>query len=136
MEKLELKHFLQHYNENLDILVYGENGKNIDYISEILLADDCIVTGEGEEFYYNSDENNCEIKLILRPLSDLFELFGSGHYEQWQEEWITHLFDFKYKIHEVNIEAMPYDLMEFCFQNHIDVHGLIKKGLAVDINTI
>lgn len=131
MEKLELKHFLQHYNENLDILVYNENGKTIDYIAEILLADDCIITGQGEEFYYNSDENYCSVKLILRPLSDL---------DNFRKEIL--------KLQEINNDVALLFLNGFCYkelsvweyefllENNFDVYGLIKKGLAVDINTI
>ena len=36
----------------------------------------------------------------------------------------------------VKIEQIPYELHEFLFENHIDVFGLIEKGLAIDINTL
>lgn len=36
----------------------------------------------------------------------------------------------------VKIEQIPYELHDFLFENHIDVFGLIEKGLAVDINTL
>jgi len=36
----------------------------------------------------------------------------------------------------VKIEQIPYELHDFLFQNHIDVFGLIEKGLAVNINTL
>lgn len=126
MEKLELKHVAPY-------LPYGLKG-----INEIRKVEVNIIGLQTDlDVIHNHGKTPIRfIKPILRPLSYLFELFDSGHYEQWQEEWINHLFDFETKIHEVNIYAMPYDLMECCFQNHIDVHGLIEKGLAVDFNTI
>ena len=90
--------------------------------------------GELEKFRYKNIPK--DLKPILRPLSDLLTLFDSGNYEMWQEEWIEHLFDFQDKVNEVNLEAMPYDLMECCFVNHIDVFGLIEAGLAIDKNTL
>lgn len=29
-----------------------------------------------------------------------------------------------------------YDIMQLCFEEHIDVFGLIQAGLAIDINTL
>lgn len=32
--------------------------------------------------------------------------------------------------------SLRYDFVEFMLENHIDVFGLIDKGLAIDINTL
>jgi hypothetical protein len=37
---------------------------------------------------------------------------------------------------EIRILQAPYEVIEYCFENHYDVFGLIPRGLAIDINTI
>lgn len=31
---------------------------------------------------------------------------------------------------------LPYECVEYMFQNYYDFFGLIEKGLAIDINTL
>lgn len=37
---------------------------------------------------------------------------------------------------DIKNEKCGYDIMQMCFEEHIDVFGLIDKGLAFDINTL
>ena len=36
---------------------------------------------------------------------------------------------------ETAILTAPYPVIEYCFENHFDVFGLINSNLAIDINT-
>ena len=33
-------------------------------------------------------------------------------------------------------DVVNYTIVELCFKYHLDIFGLIKKGLAIDINTL
>lgn len=86
-----------------------------------------------------------EYKPILRPMSELFNddgdciiesLIGGLQEIQWcdaYDEW-TEIFTDN-PLHDRLLQA-PYEITQALFKNHYDVFGLIKKGLAVDINTI
>jgi hypothetical protein len=67
----------------------------------------------------------CKIKPILRPLCDL-----------QNKEHENRKVDREYII-EADADA-DLSYYEWCYllENHFDVFGLIKKGLAIDINTI
>ena len=39
-------------------------------------------------------------------------------------------------ISDIENNRANYDLMQMCFEENIDVFGLINKGLAVDIKTV
>ena len=82
-----------------------------------------------------------EIKMfkpILQPLfNDNFDytIFLMDNFPE--EKWADAYNDIMNGVgFGVKIEQIPYELHEFLFQNHIDVFGLIEKGLAIDINTL
>ena len=82
-----------------------------------------------------------EIKMfkpILQPLfNDNFDysIFLMDNFPE--EKWADAYNDIMNGIgFGVKIEQIPYELHDFLFENHIDVFGLIEKGLAVDINTL
>ena len=81
-----------------------------------------------------------EIKMfkpILQPLfNDNFDytIFLMDNFPE--EKWADAYNDIMNGVgFGVKIEQIPYELHEFLFENHIDVFGLIEKGLAIDINT-
>ena len=78
------------------------------------------------------------IKPILKPLfSDNFDytIFLMDNFPE--EKWADAYNDIMNGVgFGVKIEQIPYELHEFLFENHIDVFGLIEKGLAIDINTL
>lgn len=91
--------------------------------------------GKGVENREMQSVLNEEMKPILRPMTDL-----------QKEE-----FNYIYNIIRVNIGKtrlkrliedgygltdLPYFLTEYLFEKHFDFFGLIKKDLAVDINTL
>ena len=82
-----------------------------------------------------------EIKMfkpILQPLfNDNFDytIFLMDNFPE--EKWADAYNDIMNGVgFGVKIEQIPYELHEFLFENHIDVFGLIEKGLAIDINTL
>lgn len=76
------------------------------------------------------------IKPILRPLSDLIKIISIGNNEGWETDWVDYIFDIEGKLNEANILIFPYNLIEFLLEKHIDVFGLIKQGLAININNL
>lgn len=73
-------------------------------------------------------------KPILRPLSDLTK-----------EEYKIQLKTMRYKtdkdsicniISDIECKVSEYGLILWLLENHFDINNLIKKGLAIDINTI
>lgn len=82
-----------------------------------------------------------EIKMfkpILQPLfNDNFDytIFLMDNFPE--EKWADAYNDIMNGVgFGVKIEQIPYEHHEFLFENHIDVFGLIEKGLAIDINTL
>jgi len=71
-----------------------------------------------------------QIEPILRPLSDLTKEIDprSRNYFSYSTEGLM----FKGK----NECYTRLSDIEFLFENHFDVFGLIEKGLAIDINTL
>lgn len=39
-------------------------------------------------------------------------------------------------IENIDLKSIPYECVEYMFENHYDVFGLIEKGLAININTM
>jgi len=85
------------------------------------------------------------IKPILRPLSDLLssgcfvDIETASENEMNQHMWE----DLRCRLERceksnsnTDINKMPYWVVELLFKYHVDVFGLIDKGLAIDINTL
>jgi len=97
-------------------------------------------TSMGLQTHNNTDD----FKLVLRPLSDLGEIDTKEHGIIYPVDYFDNHTD-ALKINKELISMMennycdfhlPYFVMEMLFEYHFDVFGLIKKGLAVDINTL
>lgn len=129
METLELKHLAPY-------LPFGVKAKTKDYEFIVAGAHDYTIFGDNEngelEEYYG------DVKLILRPLSDLTEKHikeihsrcpNSPNWQELHKEWINEGGD----LTETIIE---YAVMEILLEWHFDVFRLIDKGLAIDINTL
>ena len=135
--KLELKHIAPY-------LPYGlkfRNGKEFDVVTGID-NNTVISLFRGHLANFTSIE---EIKPILRPLSDLtkeIEVNGTKyesveHY--FEEIYYTQTFHKQVKSiiqDERWINHCEYILVEFLFEHHFDVFGLIPQGLAIDFNTL
>ena len=114
--KLELKHLAPYlpYNVNVKVIHRNRNYKinSTKQLSNQLYSD----------YFLKS---NTIFKPILRPLCDL-----------QNKEHENRKVDCEYIIEaDIDIDLSYY---EWCYllENHFDVFGLIKKGLAIDINTI
>lgn len=66
---------------------------------------------------------------VLYPLSDYSEIL----------EIVEEMNDYEIGMIEDNpdmVKRLSYEIIELMFKNHIDIHGLIGSGLAIDINTL
>lgn len=124
--KLELKHIAPY-------LPYGVQIEVTDFCIElgsyerkeetyITTLDACIL------HYFNTD-----MRLILRPLSDLTkEIEHNG--EKFVPSKLLN-FDFS-DLSQFDYEYIPYNLATFLLEYHFDIFGLIEQNLAININTL
>ena len=147
--KLELKHLAPYLPYGLKAVIRLRED------SSLPIDDECVVTVSCFEVAYLDSEYE-EFKPILRPLSDLSSL--SDDKIQINEHAINTLLGYgdiefsHYKgdldfIHEgdpdqgydssktINFNTFELVRTEL-LKGHYDVFGLIKKGLAIDINTL
>jgi len=75
-----------------------------------------------------NNETSVLIKPILRPMSDLTK-------EELRDQGFWHHIDFLTHEKQPPIEA-PFFMVRYLASKHFDIHGLIAKGLAIDINTL
>ena len=132
--KLETKHLAPYlpYNLKCEVLNSGQEKE----IGEMIA-----VYNDGSACFGNIVESKKGfeyIKPILQPLfNDNFDytIFLMDNFPE--EKWADAYNDIMNGVgFGVKIEQIPYELHEFLFENHIDVFGLIEKGLAIDINTL
>jgi len=67
-------------------------------------------------------------KPILRPLSDWLD--------NPKHKAVNEIHNVKGYFNTVGFYELPYYIISLMFEEHIDVFGLIEKGLAIDINTL
>lgn len=129
--KLELKHIAPY-------LPYGV---------QIEVTDYCIELGSYEqkkETYittldaYGLHYFNTNVRLILRPLSDLNNIIKHNGIE-------INLFDkieiykgsgIDYLIEQIRLGLVEVIIFNLLLEHHFDVFGLIEQGLAININTL
>ena len=141
MIKLELKHLSAYLPYGIMALVTDQRFNNgfafLDKITGVY--EDLVTFNDSPDWYFDSDENDTEIKLALRPLSDLNkEIEHNG--EKFVPQKRIHQLDFEWLI----TSEKPYELVQKSdyehfiklLEWHFDVFGLIEKNLAIDINTI
>jgi len=146
MKTLELKHILPYLLYKIDILIKRLKYPVSEYIEKLSLSNIGVI----ENKLYN-------VKLVLRPLSDLtkeIEIDGEKfvpidkildthsfisdiHISKFRkfkiiQEQINILKDIK----ELGYKYCDYWFLQYLFEWHFDISGLIEQGLAVDINTI
>lgn len=80
-----------------------------------------------------------EIKPLLFPLSalDTQMLINDLHGKMSDAifDWIDY-FNSDSANKDVSILCAPYQVIEWCFKNHIDIYSLIDSGLAIDKRTV
>jgi hypothetical protein len=130
MEKLEIKHLAPYLPYNVNIyggsMIWDLKGICAEFKGEIY------VNMESGSFK-NNNASMTDYSLILHPLSDLTKEKLSKYYKQLMDS----------DLERVIRDTIEYPLnqsytytTEFLLKNHYDIYGLIKKGLAININTL
>ena len=116
MEKLELKHLAPY-------LPYGLKCTDKGAVVEITVHNfDMSIIAMRNEF-----------KPILRPLSDIknFEDIMDEFSVRSFEAFENHFFDIALGRSLNCFDNVNYTIVELCFKHHLDIFGLIPKGLAI-----
>lgn len=132
--KLKIEHLAPYLPYNLKLMVDGEKA-NIAYMSTKRLAFCKVKTGIGEVFKVRWEHiSNMKIKPILKPLSDL-----TNELDEIAIAAVLFLEEsskLSFNNNDLLTEGLMYkDIIEL-LKNNFDVFGLIKKELAIDINTL
>ncbi len=133
MKNLTLEHLSSYLPWGLDVEIESVDGKEILPLTAITVKDgNEIITLSNTDYYLCSPEDNdFNIKPILRPLSDLtikyyWDNLKDGDCELSEE-----------KINEIKSSARGYlklYQLNYLFKHHFDVFGLIESGSALNIN--
>lgn len=142
MEKLEFKHVANY-------LPYGLKINRYDKLGNLIF--------KNTELHYLHLEWISQIKPILRPLSDLtkeiehngkkfvpidvFEITDDHtsylfEYDSGNIKLISDLESISTNDCEFDINFIPFEVVQKLISWHFDIFGLIKKGLAIDINNL
>lgn len=149
-------------SEIVGYLPYGLKCQILNYKSDYIGEDTGIIDGyyfyAGKpHFYFNNGKAKGNagksfdlFKPILRPLSDLTKEIEVNDYKFIPNDFIkrniwedgidcenskTIILDTR-KIEGINIMYLSDEFIQFFYEYHFDVHNLIERGLAIDINTI
>ena len=152
--KLEIKHLAPYLPYGLKVqhteFDSGESKTGIASIHSISIED---ISFEGLfcDYYFDDPEPECEIKPILRPLSDLTkEIEYGGEIQPIAVALIRICFehgltgecaaklivDLKPSTRHELVRLAPYFIVEQLISWHFDIFGLIDSNLAIDLNTI
>jgi hypothetical protein len=141
---VELKDLAIAFFNNQKVL-YFDDERELNQICRIVeLREEEMTISNGE---YQYDVEFDDIKIIVKPLSDLTKAFETDTYEQTYIDYIAENFKVEVKGNTIQQEVLldaklghilkhQYSLIEKLLEWNFDVFGLISKGLAVDINTI
>jgi len=145
MEKLELKHLAPYLPYGLKFRTSKHQYKYGEYAT--ILMNGLSISEDGSshiEFIVDNElifSNNLNtVKPILRPLSDLTNdhiedlYFKFERSETNASSWESELRMLR-KYKGTNY-SLPLSWWNYLYEMHYDIHGLIDKGLAIDINTL
>jgi DNA phosphorothioation-dependent restriction protein DptG len=144
--ELEPKHLAPYFAHELKCMVEYEVNDN--QIVNLLAMSNGMISVSKKSFPYSENLQLCDIKPILRPLSDLTKVIevngekfipwewfnenpSENHCEVY-EEWFEHIEDNNW----ASWVSAPYELTQKMIEWHFDVFGLIEKGLAININDL
>lgn len=119
MNKLAIEHICGYipYGIKVQVNDIKTNESRIDEVE--CISNELITFKDSPDWYFNSDENDTEIKLILHRIKDMSK-------ELKREMYITQDWN-KY-----NVKKQAIELSKFFYSNHIDISQLIDAGLAID----
>jgi len=88
----------------------------------------CVTSGGYVEYYAGNNGREMatlsEIKLVLKHLSQI-------------DKHILMRFNFvRRPTKDDDFGLFSWEFIQYCFENHFDVFGLIEKGEAVDVNSL
>lgn len=145
MKKLELNHVVGYLPWGLRIVCNTEEEQKLE---EIYIS---IIKGVHLEGIDDIDGNNWDlnVKPILRPLSELTKEIEVNGEKFVPIKWLKNNYtDHKLKLDgsciilsdsyslEQDVLGAPFAIIEKLYEWHFDIHELIEKGLAIDINTL
>ena len=130
--KLETKHLAAYlpYNLECEVLNSGQEKE----IGEMIAVYDDNSACFGN--IIESEKGFEYIKPILKPMLD-FETYFAKIFETDKDvkEYLNEGF-ITIDNNFINIEDMPFGVVQLAFKHHFDIFGLIEKGLAIDVNTL
>jgi len=130
--KLETKHLAAYlpYNLKCEVLNSGQEKE----IGEMIAVYDDNSACFGN--IIESEKGFEYIKPILKPMLD-FETYFAKIFETDKDvkEYLNEGF-ITIDNNFINIEDMPFGVVQLAFKHHFDIFGLIEKGLAIDVNTL
>lgn len=139
MEKLKLKHMSIAFSNNQEVF-YFDDERELNQICKIVELRQEELTISNREYQY--DVLFDDIKLLLRPLSYLKKDEYFDMYMDLCEEMETLSCEYLLEAlinktsYSIGIHRMEI-LENWMYRNQFDWrHDLIKKGLAIDINTL
>ena len=145
MQKLELKHITPYLPYDISIITDDELKNKVS-----------IVDAKNDVLYiFNHHYKLNWVKLLLRPMSDLFEtILHNGEFVCVanlikEDAFVLHelYYDLSFKQNALILQSLgevmdfgkpsklPFFVIEILFKYHFDVFGLIKKGLAKTLKT-
>lgn len=131
--KLELKHIAPYLPYGLQVF----HSRTKSDFTEIVL-----LTGEASDYILKKENLHFDIyKLILRSLhnfNDALEVEDFLGIDQWcdaYDEFFNSWFSDLANIDKLVLQA-PQSIFNYFLANHFDVFGLIKQGLAVNVNSL
>ena len=135
--KLELKHLAPYLPYGLTWFCLDEDSREIEHLPTVKIYDleKQIIEIGGMDIDLSDlpYPDGLTIKPILRPLCDFYENIDGVSFSNM----ITHGYHNTFWYDKnFNINGLMYRDLKLLLSKHADVFGLIKKGLAIDINTI
>lgn len=146
MKKLELKHLAPYLPYGLKLLVERKSSFNNQHNS--IKVEDWKITDLNAPFNRRYQVISC--KPILRPFSDAIksidhlgkkvivakQLWSVDAIDEDGFETFGFIPDYWKRCLQQNPTDLDYHDVRILFEYHFDVFGLIKAGLAIDINTL
>jgi hypothetical protein len=132
MEQLTLQHLAPYLPYSLNGLIKGEDSPQ--KLLGTYNTDECTLIICHSTFDYECSLD--EFKPILRPLKEIQDI--PEIQEEFSEyHWESFVNSFFLLGRSLNcFDHVSYTIVELCFKYHLDIFGLIDKGLAIDANTI
>lgn len=104
-------------------------------IKQIRILKNYVTIQVGRHHNYSKKVGLNEVKLCLCPLSNFTDI-NSKSMNDLNLDLEDQIDLCQLANGNISVNALLHGIAVECFKNHIDIYGLIDKGLAVDINTL